>query len=67
LKLTPSEEALIRVLALHGGSSCVGSDTQINSEVRRIANRLERKGLLSIEETQDGPRFTLREACNDPA
>ena len=61
MKLTPSEQALVRLLVLTGGSRCIGSDTKITSEVRRIANRLERKGVLSIEDTQDGPRFTLRE------
>lgn len=61
MKLTPSEQALVRLLDQAGGSHCIGSDTRITSEVRRIANRLERKGVLIIEETQDGPRFTLRE------
>lgn len=64
MKLTPSDEALIRLLALSGGSICIGSDTRVTSEVRRIAKRLESKGLLTIEDTQDGPRFTLRESAH---
>jgi hypothetical protein len=58
-RLTPSEQTLLRLLEHAGGSRCVGADARITSEVRRIANRLERKGLLTIESTQDGPRFSI--------
>lgn len=58
MKLTPSEQTLLSLIQSVGGSYCASADAQISSEVRRAANRLERKGLLRIEETQDGPRFT---------
>jgi len=64
MKLSPSEAKLIELLTNAGGSICVDADTRINSEVRRIATRLERKGLLLIEGTDAGPRFTLREAVH---
>jgi len=64
MKLSPSEAKLIELLTNPGGSICVDADTRINSEVRRIATRLERKGLLLIEGTDAGPRFTLREAVH---
>lgn len=64
MKLTPDEAKLIELLSNAGGSICLDADTRINSEVRRIANRLERKGLLMIEATDSGPRFTLREAVH---
>lgn len=58
MKLTVQEETLLSLIQSVGGSYCASADAQISSEVRRAANRLERKGLLRIEDTQDGPRFT---------
>lgn len=62
MKLTPSEKKLVELLGNAGGSICL--DTGTTSEVRRIANSLERKGLLIIEPTDDGVRFTLRETVH---
>jgi len=64
MKLTPSEAKLIELLTNAGGSICLEADTRMNSEIRLLANRLERKGLLIIEGTDAGPRFTLREAVH---
>lgn len=64
MKLTPSEAKLVELLGNAGGSICLNADTKLPSELRRIARRLERRGLLIIEETQDGPRLTLRETVH---
>ncbi len=62
MKLSPSEAKFMELLGNAGGSICLDGNT--TSEVRRIANRLERKGLLIIEATDAGPRFTLRETVH---
>ncbi len=64
MKLSPAESKLIELLSNAGGSICLDADTRITSEVRRIANALERKGLLMIEAADAGPRLTLREAVH---
>lgn len=64
MKLNPSEAKFIELLGNAGGSICLDSGDRTTSEVRRIANGLERKGLLIVEGTDAGPRFTLREAVH---
>ena len=64
MKLNPAESKLVELLGNAGGSICLSADTKLPSEVLRIARRLERRGLLIIEETQDGPRLTLRETVH---
>lgn len=57
MKLTPSESKLIELIEAAGGSYCPGSDHTAPPEVNRLVRRLERKGLLSVEMTDDGPRY----------
>jgi hypothetical protein len=64
MKLRPDETKLIELLSNAGGSICLDVETRITSEVRRIANALERKGVLIIEATDAGPRLTLRETVH---
>lgn len=64
MRLTPSEAKLIELIGNAGGSYCPGRDTPIHSEVRRILRRMERKGLIIVDDTDDGPRFTLSDACH---
>lgn len=64
MKLSPAEDKLIELLGNAGGSICLDTDTRLSGEVRRIANKLERKGILIIEGTDAGPRLTLREAVH---
>lgn len=60
MKLTPSEAKLVELIsAMPGASYCPGSDAQAASEVHRIIRRLERKGLVRVESTDDGFRFTV--------
>lgn len=61
MKLTPSEAKLVELIkAMPDGSYCPGADMTATYEIRRIARRLERKGVLYIESTDDGPRYTVR-------
>lgn len=61
MKLTPSEAKLVDLIkAMPGASYCPGADERPHSEVSRIIRRLERQGVLSVEMTDDGPRYTVR-------
>lgn len=60
MKLTPSETKLVELIsAMPGGSYCPGADSKAAPEVNRIIRRLERKGVLSVEQTDDGYRYAL--------
>lgn len=63
-KLSPSETTLIKLLKNNGGSICLGADATLKPEIRRIIRRLERKGMLNVEQTDDGYRYSVREAVN---
>jgi GTP cyclohydrolase I len=62
MKLTPSENKLLELIGNAGGSYCPGADVKGSSELHRIIRRLERKGLLLVDMTDDGPRYSLTEA-----
>jgi hypothetical protein len=65
MKLTPSEAKLVELIkAMPGGSYCPGSDLALAPAVRMIIRRLERKGALEVEQTDDGPRFSVREGAD---
>lgn len=60
MKLTPDETKLVELIkAMPGGTYCPGRDATINSEVNRLLRRLDRHGVLSVEATDDGPKFTV--------
>jgi DNA-binding MarR family transcriptional regulator len=63
-KLTPSENKLLELIANAGGTYCPGADVKGSSELHRIVRRLERKGLLLVEQTDDGFRYSLVEALH---
>ncbi|QDZ10559.1 hypothetical protein [Devosia ginsengisoli] len=58
-KLTDQERQLLRLIADAGGSICPGVDTNIPKEGHKSLRRMERAGLLTVEDTDDGPRFKL--------
>lgn len=63
-RFTPSEQKLIDLIAaMPGASFCPGADAQATSEVHRIIRRLERKGILAVEQTDDGFRYSVRGAA----
>lgn len=60
MKLTPSETRLVELIkAMPGSSYCPGRDATVTSEVNRLLRRLDRHGVLAVEATDDGPRFTV--------
>lgn len=64
-RFTPSEQRLIDLIqAMPGASYCPGADQTTTPEVRRLISRLGRKGVLKIEPTDDGPRYSVREAAH---
>lgn len=58
-KLTDQERQLLQFISGAGGSVCPGTDTVIPKTGHKSLRRMERAGLLSVEETDDGPRFHL--------
>lgn len=63
MKFTPSEQRLIELIrAMPGGSYCPGMNAQTTTEVNRLLRRLDRHGVLTVEATDDGPKFTVRDA-----
>jgi len=63
VKFTPSEAKLLDLIkAMPGGSYCPGAEAHATPEVQRLIRRLDRKGALTIEATDDGPRYTVRAA-----
>lgn len=63
MKLTPSEAKLVELIsALPGGSYCPGGDERPGIELGRLIRRLERKGVMRVEMTDDGPRYHVEAA-----
>lgn len=60
IRLTPTEAKLVELIEAAGGSYCPGQDYTAPPEVNRLVRRLERKGLLNVEMTDDGPRYSTR-------
>lgn len=62
IRLTPSEQKLVELISqMPGQSYCPGADAAIHPEVRRLIRRLERKGVLAVEQVDDGFRYSVRE------
>lgn len=64
MKLTPSAQKLLDLIRETGGSYCPGADAQVLPEVHRIIRSLVRKGLLQVEQVDDGYRYSLREGAD---
>ena len=58
-KLTPEETRLLQMIAGAGGSVCPGVDTTIPKAGHKSLRKMVTRGDLSVEEFDDGPRFTL--------
>jgi len=58
-KLTPEEARLLQMIAQAGGSVCPGTDASIPKAGHKSLRKMVTRGDLAVEETDDGPRFTL--------
>lgn len=58
-RLTDQERQLLRLISDAGGSVCPGADTVIPRDGHKSLRRMERAGLLRVEETDDGVRWHL--------
>jgi hypothetical protein len=58
-RLAPHEAEFLSLIAQAGGSMCPGVDAAIPRAADKVLRRLVSRGDLSVEETDDGPRFTL--------
>lgn len=61
MKLTPDETEVVALIRAAGGSVCPGVDFHPTAWVQKIIRRLDRLGVITVEPTDDGPRFTVRE------
>lgn len=61
MKLTTDESTFLDLIRSVGGSYCPGADSRATPEVLRLIRRLERRGLISVESTDDGFRYTVKE------
>lgn len=57
MKFNATEATFLDLLRHAGGSYCPGSSAVISKDVRKLTKRLERLGVIRIEDTDDGPRF----------
>lgn len=65
MKLTPSESRLLDLIrAMPGSSYCPGADATATADTLRLIRRLERRGLLTVEQTDDGYRYSLTGASH---
>lgn len=64
MKLTPSESRLLELIRAAGGTYCPGADATATADTLRLIRRLERRGLLTVEQTDDGYRYSLTGASH---
>lgn len=58
-KLIDQERRLLQLISNAGGSVCPGVDTSIPRAAHKALRKMVTRGDLTVEETDDGPRFTL--------
>lgn len=58
-KLTHQDRQLLQLISNAGGSVCPGVDTSIPRAAHKALRKLVTRGDLTVEDTDDGPRFTL--------
>jgi DNA-binding IclR family transcriptional regulator len=63
-KLTPSENKLLELIGNAGGSYCPGAVATISSATHKLIRRLQRQGVIIVEQTDDGFRYSLTEALH---
>jgi hypothetical protein len=63
-RLSPSENKLLELIANAGGTYCPGANVKGSAELHRLIRRLERKGLLLVDMTDDGFRYSLTETLH---
>jgi len=59
MKFNPSESTLLQLISKAGGSVCLGVDTSIPRAAHKALRKMVTRGDLMVEDTDDGPRFSL--------
>lgn len=62
MKFTASEATLLTLISNAGGSYCPGDGAVISRDTHKLIRRLERQGVILVEQTDDGFRFSLVDA-----
>lgn len=58
-KLSDQERQLLQLISNAGGSVCPGVDTSVPRAAHKALRKMVTRGDLTVEDTDDGPRFTL--------
>lgn len=61
MKLSPAETQMMDLIRNRGGSLCPGDEYAPNRDGQRLLRRMERRGLISIEQTDDGFRYSTED------
>jgi hypothetical protein len=61
MKFTQAETRFINALIANGGSIAPDAGYKLKAEDHKTAKRLERRGVVTIEQVDTGERFSLRE------
>jgi Mn-dependent DtxR family transcriptional regulator len=61
-KVSTAEQQFLSMIANIGGSHCFGREDKVTAEAHKMLRSLDRRGLVSVEPTDDGPLVTITEA-----
>lgn len=64
MKFTPEESTFIDLLRNVGGSYCPGAQASLSKPMQKMIRRLDRQGVILVELTDDGLRYTLAETVH---
>jgi len=64
MKFNAEESTFIELLRNVGGTYCPGAQSVPSAATQKMIRRLERQGVVMVEPTDDGFRYTLRETVH---
>lgn len=64
MKFNANEATFLDLLRNVGGTYCPGAQSAPSKPTQKMIRRLERQGVVLVELTDDGPRYTLAETVH---